>query len=295
VSRAAFRHTVSEAWSIFRSGKGRTALSTVLIALSLYVPGLLLLVSQNVSRLASRVESPVSVVVTLQPGADARALAAELSRMPGVAQVRLVWPPAARERFVRAFPDLKEALARVGDLQFPPTLEIALVASAPESSSAAIAAWSRKLPGVEEAQDQGDLERRFRDGVALLRRAAFAVGLLLCAAAVLSIASAVRLALDQHRDEIEIMRLMGATESAIRAPFWLHGAEQGAAGGALAWGLLAATYRIAVVALSRHSHPILALLWVKFLPVSVWALFLVAGAAAGLAGAVISVGRKSVV
>ena len=40
----------------------------------------------------------------------------------------------------------------------------------------------------------------------------------------ISVASGIRLALDLHREEIEIMRLMGATESAIRAPFWLHAA-----------------------------------------------------------------------
>lgn len=295
MSRAAFRHTVSEAWSISRSGPGRTSLSTGLIALSLYVPGLLLLVSQNVSRLASRVDRPTSVVVTLLPGADARGLARELAAEPSVAQVRLVWPGAARQRFLKAFPDLKEALDRLGSLQFPASLEVTLAPASRDTAAPILAAHARKLPGVDEVEDQGDLEQRFRDGVALLRRAALAVGVLLVLAAILSIASAVRLALDQHRDEIEIMRLMGATEAAIRAPFWLHGAEQGAAGGLLAWALLGATYGAALAVLSRHPHPILSLLWVRFLPPVNWPLFPLAGALAGLAGALISVGRKSVV
>ncbi len=295
MSRAALRHTIAEAWSVFRSGPGRSALSTGLIALSLYVPGLLLLVSQNVSRLASRADSPASVVATLGPGADARSLARQLAALPGAAQVRIVWPGASRERFLRAFPDLGDALAHLSGLQFPVTLEVTVASSGREADSAGIAARARSLPGVEEVEDQGDLERRFRDGIALMRRAAYAVGLLLALAAVLSIASAIRLALDHHRDEIEIMRLMGATEAAIRAPFWLHGAEQGAAGGLAAWALLALTYRAAVAVLARHPHPILSLLWVRFLPPLDWALFPIAGALAGLAGAVISVGRRSVV
>lgn len=290
MSRAALRHAVSEAWSIFRSGPGRAALSTGLIALSLYVPGLLLLACQNVSRLASRAENPAAVVVTLSPGADARALARELARSGDLSQVRVVWPEAARQRFLRAFPDLREALDRLGGMQFSASLELTL---SPSAGEAAVASRARRLPGVEEVEEQGDFEQRFRDGVTLLRRSAYALGALLTLAAVLSIASAVRLALDQHRDEIEIMRLMGATESAIRAPFWLHAAEQGAAGGALAWALLGLTYRIAVAMLSRHPHPILSIMMVRFFSPLHWAVFPLVGAIAGLAGAMISVGRKS--
>ena len=51
------------------------------------------------------------------------------------------------------------------------------------------------------------------------------------------------------------MRLMGATEGAIRAPFWLYATAEGLLGGGVALGLLYATYRLATCWLARDPHP----------------------------------------
>ena len=98
----------------------------------------------------------------------------------------------------------------------------------------------------------------------------------------------VRLALDMHSDEIDIMRRMGATEAAIRAPFWLHAAFEGLAGGAFALLLLFATYRGALYLLSREPHPVLSLFWVGFLDLPTALLLPAVGAFAGFAGSLLS-------
>jgi cell division transport system permease protein len=292
VNRAGIRHVFAEAWSISRSGPGRTALAIGLIALSLYLPGLLLLASRNVSRLASRAESPVVVVATLSPEADAHALANRLAALPRVTRVRIVWPAAARDRFLKVFPELAGALVSLGEVPFPTSLEISMAPFADAGAITAVAAQARSLSGIEVVEQEADFERRFRDAVSLLKNSALFLGIVLVLAAVLSIASAVRLALDQHRDEVEIMRLMGATEAAVRAPFWLQGAEQGVAGGVLAWLALAVTFRLAVGLLARGSHPILSILWVEFFRPWSWLFFPVTGAVAGFLGAAMAVGRK---
>ena len=195
---------------------------------------------------------------------------------------------AALERFRRAYPELGAALKDLGETPFPPTIEITLNPTAPAHASLDLAAAARNWPGVESAESEEEFAKKFSDGVRLLRGAGLFLGGLLVFAAVLSVASAVRLALDMHSDEIDIMRRMGATEAAIRAPFWLHAAFEGLAGGAFALLLLFATYRGALYLLSREPHPVLSLFWVGFLDLPTALLLPAVGAFAGFAGSLLS-------
>jgi len=286
------RYLFGEAWSVARSGPRQTAMAVLLVALALYVPGLLALLSRNLGRLAATEAEPVAAVLTLDPAADARALARRLAEDRRVATVRIVGSAAALERFRRAYPDLGEALSGLEGAPFPPTLEVTLRRDAPAGTGRQIAAAARSWPGVEAAESEEEYGRRFRDAVRLLRGAAIFLGSVLTLAAILSVASAIRLALDLHREEIEIMRLMGATEAAIRAPFWLYASAEGFVGGTLALALLYATYRIAVGWLARDPHPVLSVFWVRFLEPSVALLLPLIGLAAGFVASLLSVGRR---
>jgi cell division transport system permease protein len=285
------RYVIAEAWSIARSSPRQTAAAVTLIALALYVPGLLALLSRNLSRLSTAEAQPVAVVVTLQEQADGHALA-ERSQDPRVRQVRIVGSAAALERFRRAYPDLGAALGELKEAPFPPSLEVMLRPGSPAKSATEIASAARLWQGVESAESGEDFERRFRDAVGLMRNAGIFLGVVLTLAAILTVASAVRLALDLHRDEVGIMRLMGATESAIRAPFWLCATAEGLLGGGLALGLLYGTYRLAAHWLARDPHPILSVFWVGFLSAPAALLLPAVGAAAGLTGSLLSLGRR---
>lgn len=285
------RYVFGEAWSIARSGPRQTALAVGLIALSFYIPGLFALVSKNLARLAPEGASPAAVV-TLDPGADRWAVARRLAADPRVAEVRIVPAAAALARFRRAYPDLGGALAELNEAPFPSTIEIRTRRGAPPGTGSSLAAAARSLPGVESAQSEQEVGSRFADALRVVRVAGLLLGGVLVLAAVLSVASAIRLALDLHREEIEIMRLMGATEAAVRAPFWLHAAGEGLAGGTLALLLLYTTYRGALAFLARHPHPILSVLWVTFLDWRMVLLLPALGCAAGFLGSVISIGRR---
>ena len=286
------RYVFGEAWSIARSSPRQTAAAMTLIALALYVPGLLALVSRNLGRLAVTEADPTSVVITLVPAADARQVVARLQSDSRIQLVRIVGSDAALERFRRAYPDLGAALADLKEAPFPPSIEIILRPGAPPKTAAEVAAAARLWPGVESAESEEEFSRRFRDAISIVRNAGLFLGAVLTLAAVLSVASAVRLALDLHRDEVGIMRLMGATESAIRAPFWLYATAEGMLGGGIALGLLYATYRFATHWLARDPHPVIAVLWVGFLDVPTALLLPAAGAAAGLAGSLLSLGKR---
>jgi len=286
------RYLFGEAWSIARSGARQTILAVALIALGLYVPGLLVLLSGNLGRLATMGGEPPSVVATLEASADAQAVAARLASDPRVERVRVVTSPEALDRFRRSYPDLGAALAELKEAPFPPTVEV-YVKPASSADSPKVAEEARRLPGVESADSEEGFDRRFQEAVRVLRGAGFFLGGLLTVAAILSVASAIRLALDLHRDEIEIMRLMGATEGAVRAPFWLYGAFEGLTGGALALGLLFATYAGVSRFLFLHPHPVLSIFWARFLDWRISSAMPAAGMAAGFLGSVLSLGRKA--
>jgi cell division transport system permease protein len=286
------RYLFGEAWAIARSGPRHTAMAVLLIALAFYVPGLFALVSRNLARLASTAGDPTAAVLTLDPAADARSIAARVAADARVARVTIVGSAAAFERFRKAYPDLGAALADLDEAPFPPTIEVTLKASSPASAGRELARAARSWPGVDSAESEEEYARKFRDGVRILRGAGLFLGSLLTIAAVLSVASAVRLALDLHRDEIDIMRRMGATEAAIRAPFWLHASFEGLAGGALALALLYATYRGAVYLLAREPHPVLSIFWVGFLDLPTALALPAVGAAAGLVGSLLSLSKR---
>ena len=288
------RYVFAEAGSIARSSPRQTVAAIVLIALALYVPGLLALLAKNVGRLAaSEAGEAPAVVVTLQADADARAIAARLAQDARIRTVRIVRSDAALARFRRAYPDIGAALAELREAPFPPSIEVVLKPGSSRLAATEIAATARLWPGVESTESEEEFSRRFRDAVRLVRNAGLFLGAILTLAAILSVASAVRLALDLHREEVGIMRLMGATEGAIRAPFWLYATAEGLAGGSLALGLLYATFRYAQHWLSRDPHPVLAVFWTSFLSTPAALLLPAAGAAAGLAGSLLSLGKKT--
>ncbi|HZI68008.1 MAG TPA: permease-like cell division protein FtsX [Thermoanaerobaculia bacterium] len=286
------RYLFGEAWAIARSAPRHTAMAVLLIALAFYVPGLFALVSRNLARLASAAADPTAAILTLDPAADARAIAARVAGDARVARVTIVGSAAAFERFRKAYPDLGAALEDLEEAPFPPTIEVALKRSAPPSAARELARAARSWPGVDSAESEEEFARKFRDGVRILRGAGLFLGSLLAIAAILSVASAVRLALDLHRDEIDIMRRMGATEAAIRAPFWLHAFFEGLAGGALSVALLYATYRGAVSLLAREPHPVLSIFWVGFLDLPTALALPAVGAAAGLVGSLLSLSKR---
>jgi cell division transport system permease protein len=76
------------------------------------------------------------------------------------------------------------------------------------------------------------------------RLASLIIGGLVAATAIFVSANTIRLTLYANRDELEIMRLVGATDSFIKAPFYMHNLFEGFLGGAIALGVLFASYKV---------------------------------------------------
>ena len=122
---------------------------------------------------------------------------------------------------------------------------------------------------------------------------AVVLGLTLSLAAVFIISNTIKITVMARRDELEIMRLVGATESFIRLPFLVEGMIQGMAGAVLSLGLLGGVHTLIA---SRSDQPLLTMLNIQslvFLPLSAIGAIVFGGIVLGGLGSIASVGKHS--
>jgi cell division transport system permease protein len=253
-------------------------------------------VSKNLSRTVHSWRAEARFAVYLAPEVDAAARAAlrstiEQGRWTG--SLDEVTPEAARERFERAFPSLAELVADRGEGALPFSFEAVLKPVAP-GEAAAFTAWVeelRKQPGVVMVDADQDWISQIETLLALIRGLGLALAAILLGASVFTIASVVRLTSFLYREEIAVMRLVGATEFYIRGPFYFEGILQGLLGGLIAAGALGGVH-FAVAPRVATSIVAGALAGTFLSPLELTAL-IVFGAVAGWAGAVVSLSRES--
>ena len=120
---------------------------------------------------------------------------------------------------------------------------------------------------------------------------AIGVGVILSAAAVTIIGNTIRLTLFSRREEIEILRLIGATRSFIRIPYLLEGAVLGACGSALSLAILKGGFELFRQQL-RVTGPLRGIeTMIGFFPVSVCLALVLVGIGLGIAGSFVSLRR----
>ena len=125
----------------------------------------------------------------------------------------------------------------------PPTIELDPRSPMPAAQVRQLAVEMARLPAVQEV----DYGREWLDRLEALARAVRIAGagalIAVLGAALLVVANTIRLAVYARRDEIEIMKLVGATDGYVRLPFLLEGGLQGLLGAGLALGGLFAVQR----------------------------------------------------
>jgi cell division transport system permease protein len=222
----------------------RTLLCAGTIAAALAVLGGYLLVYGNLESVLGRWGRDLDLSVYLKDqatDAERADLATWLRARPEVAEVRAVSRTEALERLRLQWPQHGEILAGLGENPAEASLEVRLGPVA--DLGAVLAALARALEGragvAAVEYGQGELVR-IEAALDLLRSAGTVLAGLLAFAALFVAGATIRLAIRDRRDELEIMKLCGATDAFIRAPLYLEGAFQGVVGGLVALGLVAA-------------------------------------------------------
>lgn len=293
----AIRHGMAEARDGLVRHPALTLLATLSIGVSLYVFGLFLLLVFNLGVTSRGLAHELRLHVYLKAAAGPAAIDEVrdlLAADPSVAEAQYVSPEDARGRFAAQFPGLGELPAEVGGEIFPPAFELTLRPGYQDADAAErlTKVW-QLLPAVDEVRYDRSWFERFEGLVDLVRSGGYAMGSLLLLAVMVTIGAVVRLTVLARREEIEIMKLVGATAAFVRGPFVAGAAAQGLLGGILAAAALRLTWRLLLGAGAYRENPFMALVAGHFPRPETLLILPAAGALLAIAAALLSLRRAT--
>ncbi len=212
------------------------AIVTVGVSLSLF--GSALLLQQGVENVSGRWQNDIELIAFLKrdiTDEQKNALQQQLEENPQIERIRYVGVDASRQEALRLFERNDAMLRKIRENEtwvppsfrlVPTTKDVDAIKSLQHQLSGAAGVFSvaTSLDAVQTVTDVAQFARK-----AIL---VVAVGLLL--AALMLILNAIRMAMFARRREIEVMKLVGATNWFIRVPFMLEGVIQGLVGSAFA-------------------------------------------------------------
>jgi cell division transport system permease protein len=284
-----FREAIRRIWN----SKKTSFVAVAMIAMSLLILGTFLLVADNLERGVERWQGRSRVTIYLEADATPQqieAVGAFLAAHPDLARRHYVTREEALARFRAYFTNLNEVVGQLDENPFPPSFECEVTPQTTQSAAfASEMAALRGMAGVEQVQFDWEWIRQLRRLVSLINAVGLIAGGILAVAAAFTIANVIRLTMMLYREEVQIMRLVGATERIIRGPFIVEGILQGTLGGIVAVALLFAGFMAARRFLAPSSAMVWGFLLVGFLPWQKIAALIAGGTLAGWLGSWLSV------
>ncbi len=224
---------------------------TVVVSLTLF--GSALLLRQGVENANDRFKGGIEFIVYLQPAItqDQRdSIERDLSENPDVREATFVDQDETYEEFKRLFQNSPQLIETVTPEILPPSFRVAPTIQDPEVVKALGDQFATK-PGVYEVVFAFEVVQRIQETFNKIGVRFLAAAVLLLVAALMLILNTIRVAMFARRREIEVMKLVGATNWFIRVPFIVEGIIQTLLGAAIAVGFMTFLVRPFIDELSR--------------------------------------------
>jgi cell division transport system permease protein len=220
-----------------------TLMTVAAVAIALALPSALVVALDNVKTLGGDWQRSAAASLFLDAEIDeaaARQLRARISARSEIASVVLISRAEGLAEF-RAYSGLGDALDQLRENPLPVVLEVQLAPEVLEPGQLKpLLSALEGLPEVGFVRADAEWAQRLQAILALLRDAAALLSLVLGLGVVLVIGNTIRLEIENRREEIRILALVGATAGFARRPFLYSGAWYGLFGGATAWLLVTA-------------------------------------------------------
>lgn len=213
-------------------------MTMAVLGVSLSLPAALQVLVKNADTITQSWNNAAEISLFIEEGKNEQAIQSLISRIkvyPEVAEVHYINRDEALAEFQR-LSGFGEALSYLESNPLP-----AVVTVLPTEKFSSPIGARELLTKLEREQGVSfgrlDIEwlERLQAVVRLLERTVLAIAALLVVAVVLIIGNTIRLAIMNRRNEIEVMKLVGATEAFIQRPFLYTGIWYGVIGGMLAW------------------------------------------------------------
>ncbi len=219
-----------------------TALSSVTLGVALAVFSVFIVIFINLNAAVRNIGDRTHIVVYIRDGFgnnDPEKLKGGVLLIPGVKSVEFVSKERALKELREELKGHEGILDGVDSNPLPASFDVKVRDSYLDAGKARTIVESlKRLPWADDVQYSEEWIRKFSGFLKFFEGAATVVGVFLAAATVFIISNTIRLAVYARKAEIEIMRLVGASDMFIRVPFFIEGAVQGLVGGALAFILL---------------------------------------------------------
>lgn len=304
-SKAPRGHGVLRNWATQQVNTGAAALrrlarqpfasmmTVLVIAVTLALPSAVHLLIKNAQAISASWDNALDFSVYLKKDVSidaARRLADLIKQRADVEQVTLITSDEALAEF-RKQSGFGEALDHLTVNPLPHTLVVRPTAANTEDSMRLLNEEVGNLPETDFVQVDTEWVRRFHAILDILQRSIAIGAALLGAAIIVIIGNTIRLDIENRREEIEITKLIGASNAFVRRPFLYSGLWYGLGGGLLAlalvyYGLYAVQAPVARLA-GLYSSPF----DVLSLDLGECLLIIVAGVVLGLAGSWIAAAR----
>lgn len=213
-----------------------TLASVLTVAVSLALVGGSLMLRTGIQNATARWQGGIEFVVYLRTDASQDqidAVGRELEQSPEVANVKFFDQNASYEEFKRLFSDSPEMVDSVRPEDLPPSYRVEPVNKDADSVES-LANTFRDRAGVKDVILASKTIQLIQDLSSALTLGIFVVAAVLLGAAGMLILNTIRMAMFARRREIEVMKLVGATNWFIRVPFMLEGLVQGLLGAVMA-------------------------------------------------------------
>lgn len=227
-------------WRILRSPFS-SLMTWAVLAIALALPAGLYLFLGNAQVVTSSWDGASQISLFLRSDISeeqAQRLQSSIQLRGDVATVNFVSKAQAMTEF-RELSGFGEALDYLEDNPLPNVLVVRPDASAGDvQKQAGLLEALKKMPEVEEAQLDLNWVKRLYYIMELSQRAVLALALLLGLAVLLVVGNTIRLAIESRRDEIVVIKLIGADNAFVRRPFLYTGIWYGLGGGLMAWWII---------------------------------------------------------
>lgn len=291
----ALKYFFEEAFSSIAKNKGINIISIGTIVISLYVLGVFLFISSNLNTISERWRKNIQVNIFLESSVDQQQLELikrRLSNSPQVEEMLFVSQEEALERFKSFFAGLKTIPEELGENPFPASFELKIRES--YQNSKAIKDFVQligRLPGIEDIQYDLQWIERLTAVIKIIRIVGIFLTGVLIFASISTTSNVIKLLIYARREEIEIMRLVGASNSYIKGPFVAESMIQGLLAGLFSIGLLWLSYRLAFSYIASSQVSLLNFIALPFLSNFYCVALLLGGLFMGLIASFFSMGR----
>ena len=247
-------YLIQEALASLRVNRTSVIIGIVTMAFTISCFGIFALLYGNLKKLAGTLQQDIEVVVYVESQASDKVVEEVRQRLESeqaVETLSFVSKNQALKEFYQHFPDESRILEGMNENPLPASFVVQITPRFQVSDYIEIFAERvKQFPGVDQVRYSQDWIDTLALLVSYFEFGAVIIGAILAVATITIIANTVRLSFYSRKEEIEILRLIGATGSFIATPYVIEGAILGACGGALALVLLKGAFEFFLLELN---------------------------------------------